>query len=711
MRVEDFIQTEHQDGITTFWLDHKLASQNIVSPEIIEILDRVFADFEADPEARAGIIISRKDNFIAGADIKSFAIEKKGDFRPAQEKGHASLGRLSTSKKPVVAAIHGACMGLGTELALACHARIAAREPSTKFALPEVRLGLLPGGGGTQRLPRLVGIQRALDMMLTGKNIYAYQAKKMGLVDELTDRQKLHQAATMLAHQMLKKTHVRKSKMSLFNRLLEDTGLGRSILFQQARKRAYKQSQGNYPAVPAILDCVEVGYKNGVKAGYEKELELFEELMLTPESAAMRHLFFAMTANKKARTPDEAHPVSKLAVIGGGFMGSGIAEVSVNNGYDVLLKDINTGVLTSARKQVWKGIAKKLKYRSVTKVEAEQMMGRLQGQLTYDNFEHVDLVVEAVLEKMDLKKKIIDDIQAHCKPEVIIASNTSSLSIAEMASYADKPAQVIGMHYFSPVPKMPLLEIVKTPQTAPWVIDACYALGVAQGKTCIVVNDSPGFYVNRILAPYMNEALLLLDEGVGMLAIDKAMKKLGFPVGPITLFDQVGLDIAAHVVHSSEKIVEGREGFEISKSVVNMFEAGRLGKKNRKGFYRYDAKSGKRAEPDETAYQFFKGNGTRKMERTQIQQRLLMLMLNEAVLCLEDNVIESPGDGDLGAVFGIGFLPFTAGPFKYIDKLGAEHVVKTMDALADRYGPKFAPAETLRKHFHAGTKFYPLESV
>ncbi len=482
MRIEDFIQTEQKDGITTFWLDHKLESQNIVSPEIIDILDQVFAAFEADPEAKAGIIISRKDNFIAGADIKSFAIEKKGDFRPAQEKGHASLGRLATSSKPVIAAIQGACMGLGTELALACHARIAAREPSTKFALPEVRLGLLPGGGGTQRLPRLVGIQRALDMMLTGKNIYAYQAKKMGLVDELTDRHKLHQAATMMVRRMLKKPLERKSKKSLFNRALEDTGLGRNMLFNQARKRAYKQSQGNYPAVPAIIDCVEAGYKNGIRAGYEKELELFEDLMLTPESNAMRHLFFAMTANKKGRSTETAKPVRQLAVVGGGFMGSGIAEVSVSNGYDVLLKDINADVLTAARKQIWKGIAKKLKYKSITKVESEQVMGRLQGQLTYDNFEHVDLVVEAVVEKMALKKKIIEDIQTHGKSEVIIASNTSSLSVTEMAEFATKPELVIGMHYFSPVPKMPLLEIVKTPKTASWVIDTCYALGVAQGK-------------------------------------------------------------------------------------------------------------------------------------------------------------------------------------------------------------------------------------
>ncbi len=706
MQVKDFIQIEQKDGITTFWLDHQIESQNIVSPEIIDILDTVFSDFESNEDAKVGIIISRKENFVAGADIKSFAIEKPGDFRPSQARGHAALHRLSSSKKPVVAAIHGACLGLGTELALACHARIASDHGSTRFALPEVRLGLLPGGGGTQRLPRLVGIQRALDMMLTGKNIYAYRAKKMGLVDEVTDRSKLHYAAGLMAQKLIKAPANRKTKKSLFDRLLENTGVGRSILFRQARKRALKKSQGNYPAVPAIIDCVEAGYKPGGNAGYEKELELFEGLMLTPESDAMRQLFFAMTDNKKQADANLIRPVHQIAVIGAGFMGSGIAEVSVTNGYDVLLKDIKAEMISSARKQIWKGIEKKLKYRSITKVESETMMGRLNGQLTYDNFDKADLVIEAIVENIDLKKRIIDDVQNNAREDVIFASNTSSLSISEMAQYAKKPEQVIGMHYFSPVPKMPLLEIVKSEKTADWVVATCYAAAIKQGKTCIVVKDSPGFYVNRILAPYMNEALLLLDEGVSMTAIDSAILKLGFPVGPITLFDQVGLDIAAHVVHSSEKIVEGREGFEISYSIVKMFEAGRLGRKNKKGFYKYNHKTGRREQPDDTAYHFFKGKGTISMDRAIIQQRLLTLMLNEAVMCLEEGIITSPNDGDLGAVFGIGFLPFTGGPFRYIDRQGAGAIVETMDGLATQFGAKFRPAKLLKTHAEQGTAFY-----
>lgn len=706
LTTEDFITIEKNEGIATIWMDHQKEKMNVVSPPIIQIFGDVFNQIEQDDDILAAILISKKKDFIAGADIKSFSIEKPGDFRPFQEMGHQSLARLENSKKPVVAAVHGACLGLGLEVALACHAIVSANDPDTKFALPEVRLGILPGGGGTQRLPRRVGIQKALDMMLTGKNIYAYQAKKMGLADALTHRDKLHRAATILAKKMLKKPLERKHKKKWTDRLLEDNSIGRSILFSQARKMALKQSQGNYPAIPAILDCVETSYNKGIKAGYQKELEHFEQLMLTPESKAMRQLFFDMSDNKKNPVSDKSKPLNTLGMIGAGFMGAGIAEVSINKDIDVLLKDINQETLSAAKKQIWKGLAKKIKYKSLTKTEAEEKIGRLQTQLDYDHYDNVDIVIEAVLERMDLKKRIIEDIEKHCEKEVIIATNTSSLSVTEMASHAQSPDQVIGMHYFSPVPKMPLLEIVKTEQTADWVIAACYDFGLRQGKTCIIVKDSPGFYVNRILAPYMNECLIMIEEGIDFVAIDKALKKKGFPVGPITLFDRVGLDIAAHVVGSSEKIVAHRPGFEISYGVVKMFEAGRLGKKNKKGFFLYDPKTGKKKGPDKTAYQFFKGSGNATLATDLIQDRALLLMLNEAVLCLEEGIIASPADGDLGAVFGIGFLPFTGGPFRYIDLLGAKTVVERMEELSQQFGPKFTPADTLREMAKEGKSFF-----
>ncbi len=706
MRTKEFLSVENREGIAILWLDHQAEPENIVSPPIIELLDTAFADFENDEALKAAVLISRKKNFIAGADIRSFEIEQKGDFRPFQELGHRTLDRLQHSEKPVVAAIHGACLGLGTELALACHKRIASDDATTRFALPEVQLGLLPGGGGTQRLPRRIGIQRALDMMLTGRNIYAFQAKKWGLVDDLVHEHKLLQAALREATRLLKNGSRRKKRaQSLRNRLLEGTSAGRALLFGQARKRALKKSQGNYPAIPAILDCVQTGYRKGIQAGFGKELEWFETLMLTDESKSLRALFFMSTEQKK-RYAGKGDSIRKIGVVGAGFMGAGIAEISLLKGYDVLIKDIDEARIASARKQVWKALEKKVRYRALSGVDAEQIAGRLQGQLDYEAFGHLDLVIEAVVEDIEVKKSLIDEMQKYLPDNAIIASNTSSLSITEMADHARHPGQVVGMHYFSPVSRMPLLEVIRTKHTSQRVIETCYNVGIQQGKTCILVRDSPGFYVNRILAPYMNEALLMVEEGGRIEDIDDAFVKLGFPVGPLTLFDQVGLDVAAHAVKSSEEIVRGRPGFEVHYGVVQMVEAGRLGKKNATGFYRYDEKRGKRIAPDTSAYAFFGARRRIDLSKDSIQRRGLTLMLNEAVLCLDERIIEGPEDGDLGAVMGLGFLPFTGGPFRYIDQKGAGNMVAIMEDLVETYGPRFTPAGRLKEMAERHANFY-----
>jgi len=385
-------------------------------------------------------------------------------------------------------------------------------------------------------------------------------------------------------------------------------------------------------------------------------------------------------------------------------MGAGIAEISVNKGVEVLLKDIAPDMLNKAYQQIWKRLKKKLRYKSITKAQAEEIIGSLYGQLTYKNFDQVDIVIEAVLEKMALKKQIIEDVEANCRENVIIATNTSSLSVTEMAAHAKHPERVIGMHYFSPVPKMPLLEIVVTDQTDPEVVAACYDLGLKQGKTCIVVKDGPGFYVNRILAPYLNECLLMVDEGISFELVDKALIKKGFPVGPITLLDQVGLDIAGHVTDSVRPLVEEREGFVINESVQKMAEAGRLGRKGGKGFYTYNEK-GKRQGADKTAYDFFAGNGDVSADVDLIQDRALMMMLNEAIRCLEEGIIANTEDGNLAAVFGIGFMPFTGGPFRYMNTMGLPKIVDRMNELAGQYGSKFQPPALLLQYAGQGKEF------
>ncbi len=712
MKRQDVLRLEKNNGIATIWLDHQLEKMNVVSPDMMGILDEVFLEIKTDNDIKGVVITSAKKDFIAGADIKAFNIEKIGDFRPIQSKGHDGLAELYAGKKPVVAAVHGTAYGLGTELSLACHAIVCSDHSSTKFALPEVKLGLLPGGGGTQRLPQRVGLQKALDMMLTGKNIYPFQAKKMGLVDEVTNHSKLHAVATQICQQMIDgkwKKPVRKK--SLMDKFLDDTSIGRGLVFKQAKKMSAKQTQGNYPAVPAIIDCVETGLTKGPAAGYERELVLFEELMLTPESEALRSLFFGMSDNKKnpyKKKGDSIKELKTLGMLGAGFMGAGITEVSINKGINVLLKDLEAESLQNAQKQIWNSIAKKIKRRTISKTDGQETINRIQTRLDYAGFEHADIVIEAVVENMKVKKIIFKEIEENCKDDVIIASNTSSLSITEMSEAATKPEQVIGMHYFSPVPKMPLLEIVKTEKTSDKVIAACYDFGIKQGKTVIVVKDGPGFYVNRILAPYLNECLTIADEGVALDFIDKALIKKGFPVGPISLLDEVGLDVAAHVAESSaEALSKGREGFEANTSTTQMFKDGRMGKKNKKGFYNYEVKKGRvrKAGIDPTAYKYFKGNGDKAMDLDEVQDRAIMLMLNEAVMCLEEGIIANAADGNIGAVFGIGFLPFTGGPFRYIDQLGADKVVTRMEELKGKYGVKFTPRPLLVEYAKSGKKF------
>jgi len=695
----DFFNIQIEEGIATIWLDFKKEKMNIVSPSLIGNFNEVFELLNNDTTIKGGIIISAKPDFIAGADIKSFKAEKEGDFQEFSKKGHQILNIIENSKKPIIAAIHGTCYGLGTEISLACQGRICSDDPRTKLALPEVKLGLLPGGGGTQRLPRLVGLQKSLDMMLTGKNIYPKQAKRMGLVDEVVNKNKLHRAAVKMINTVIEKGPIqRKVKKSLFNKILDDTLLGRKLVFKKAKEKVMYLTQGNYPAPVEIINCVEIGLTKGLEKGYEAEVERFEQLMLSDVSKALRSLFFNMTDKKKNPYNAAAKELDRIAVLGTGFMGAGIADVSVNNKIDVLLKDLDENIVTAAKKGIWKNINKKIKKKQISEIEGKSIIQRAIGQTNFEGFSNVNIVIEAIIENMDIKKKVIQELETHCKEDFIFASNTSSLPLTEMAKAAKRPENVVGMHYFSPVPKMPLLEIIKTDQTSEETLATCFELGMRQGKTCIVVNDAPGFYVNRILAPYINEVLLMIEEGAKIETIDKALKKKGMPVGPIVLLDEVGIDVGAHVMSGDmTDFVTQREGVTMSEGLPKMFEAGLYGKKNKKGFYKYNDK-GKKTGVNEDVYQYFGNPPKKDFELDYICDRSISLLLNEAVMCLEEGIISDTIDGDLGGVFGIGFLPWSGGPFSYINKVGAKNIVERMKEFESQLGPKFKPRPMLEKY-------------
>ncbi|MCX6199403.1 MAG: 3-hydroxyacyl-CoA dehydrogenase NAD-binding domain-containing protein [Bacteroidetes bacterium] len=618
-----------------------------------------------------------------------------------------SLNKLEKGKKPVVAAINGACLGAGTEIALACHGRIVSDDKSTHFALPEVMLGLLPGGGGTQRLPRLIGIQKALDMMLTGKKIYGRKAKSIGLADKITNKESLLNAAIDFALQLSNKPLVREDKRTFVEKLLESNPLTRRIIYTKAKEMVMKQTQGNYPAPLRILECVQIGIEEGMERGLDAEAVKFEELILTNESRQLIRIFFNMTEKKKnPYAADLIKSTDNIAMIGAGFMGAGIAQVSAVDGINVLLKDIKEETLQQAKQTIWSDLAKKIKRKTMSAPEAEQIINRVQSKLDYTGFDKVDIIVEAVFEEIKLKQRIVADCEAASSPNTIFASNTSALPISHVAEKAARPENVIGMHYFSPVPKMPLLEIIKTPKTADWVTATCFELGIRQGKTCIVVNDGPGFYTTRILAPYMNECFLLIEEGCEAGFIDKAMKQWGFPVGPVTLQDEVGIDVGAHIMKGElAEMAKLREGARTSDAILKMFNDGYHGKKNKRGMYKYDEK-GKKQGINEDIYKYF-GNPKRKeFTMETIQNRMGMMFLNECLHCLEEKILESPTDGDVGAVFGLGFPPFTGGPFRYLDHQGAGKIVALMEDISSKYGVRFKPANILKEYAKEVRKFH-----
>ncbi|MEQ9278495.1 MAG: fatty acid oxidation complex subunit alpha FadJ [Balneola sp.] len=701
-----YLNITKKENVAVITLNQPGEKVNTLNEAMMDQFANFLDDLESDASLKGAVLISGKENnFIAGADIEMFkARETAEEIEQLSLDGHAILNRVESSSKPIAVAIHGSCMGGGLELSLACHYRIASGHSKTIMALPEVKLGILPGTGGTQRLPRLIGIQKSLNYMLTGKNIFARQAYKMGLVDELVHKDALEEAAIKAVHKVSSGKFERIDKRTSMEKMIEGNGLGRKIVFSQALKQTLAQTKGNYPAPEKILDAVEYGYKHGKEKGLLNEAKLFGELGATHESRALVNLFFAMNNAKKNPQKDLVKPVNKVGVLGAGLMGSGIADVSINKGkYSVLLKDRDLESASKGEQGIWEDLNKKSKKRIITKFERDEIASRVTGVDSYAGFVGVNLVIEAVFEDLNLKHKIIKEVEEATSDDTIFASNTSSLPISEIAKASSHPENVIGMHYFSPVQKMPLLEIITTEQTADWVTATAYEVGVKQGKTVIVVNDGPGFYTTRILAPFMNEALLLLDEGASIEFLDKAMKQFGYPVGPMALLDEVGFDVGAHVGETMKPMFDKR-GARSSEKAQELVDAGYLGRKNKKGMYSYS--EGKKKEVNTGIYKYFGGTNRTNPDMETAQLRMALTMINEAAYCLEEGILKSTTDGDLGAILGLGFPPFLGGPFRYIDHLGADTIAKKLNGFAEDFGPRFKPASILMDKAKDGKKFH-----
>jgi 3-hydroxyacyl-CoA dehydrogenase/enoyl-CoA hydratase/3-hydroxybutyryl-CoA epimerase len=710
----DFFRYETRgDDIALVTIDLPGEPVNTLSPAVGSAFSELLERIAQDETVRAVVLASGKPDFIVGADVKWLgSLRSVEDGERASREGQAGFDRLAAFSKPVVAAIHGACLGGGLEWALACRGRVASDAARTQLGFPEVQLGLLPGAGGTQRTPRLIGVQAALDLILTGRSARASRARKLGLVDEVVPKSILVDVAIERARALVRGEETsgprRSPREAVTRAALERNPLGRKLLFAEARKQLLRKTGGHYPAPERALEVVREGLEQGMEAGQRAEAKAFGELLTTEVSQRLREIFFATTALKKDSGVDggaKARPVRKVAVLGGGLMGGGIAFVTAEKArLPVRIKERDDASVGRALAHVRGLLESRVRRRRLERRGLERTLARVSVTTDLSGFGRADVVIEAVFEDLALKRGLLAEVEAVTCDDCIFASNTSSIPITRLAEGAKRPGNVIGMHYFSPVEKMPLLEIITHGGTDPSVTATCVELGKAQGKTVIVVRDGPGFYTSRVLAPYLNEAAHLLVEGAAIELVDAALRGYGFPVGPFQLLDEVGIDVGEKVSHVLQEAFGER--MAAPAAMGSAVKEGRLGRKSKKGFYRYDVKG----KPVDTGvYETVPGGATRvPFPPDELWERPVLLFLNEAVRCLEEGILRSPRDGDIGAVFGLGFPPFRGGPFRTVDAVGASEVVRRLEHWERKFGVRFEAAPLLRRMAERGERFYPV---
>ncbi len=672
---------------------------------------------------------AKKGSFIVGADITLIqGMKDAGEAKKASEEGQRVFSKMKKLGIPVIAAIDGPCAGGGTELSLACEYRVCSDSDKTAISLPEVKLGFLPGWGGTYRLPKLVGLATSLDMMLTGKSIRADKAGKIGLVDQVIPQGLFEEKAMEFAKDVAAGKFKRKErKVNLQETLLEGNFVGRKVIFSKAREGVMKQTGGHYPAPLKIIDVLESQWGNSEISWLAKEANEFSQLWATPVSKNLVSLFFMVENGKKDSgtqlSVDEIKalaPIQSVGVLGAGVMGGGIASQTAASQMRTFMKDLQWDAISKGLAHAQKLFDDDLKKRRISKYEKSNRMNRVRGQVDYSGFQHLDLVIEAVVEDLNVKKKVFAELETQVSSDCIIATNTSSLRLSDMVSAFKQPERFVGLHFFNPVHKMPLVEVITLPSSDPKAVARSVNFVRSIGKTPVVVKDGPGFLVNRLLLPWLNEAGHCLKEGMRIEFMDKALKRFGMPMGPCELLDEIGLDVAAkvsHILHASlgerfkpsdviDKIIESTKKQKESNPSSTL----RFGRKTGLGFYQWSGPAGRRGEIDQSAIDaivFASGSSqTSSLNADDLVKRMVYPMINEAALILEEGLVASPSHVDVGMIFGTGFPPFRGGLLRYADSIGLKNIVADLEKMQTTVGVRMQPSEALKKFANQKGSFY-----
>jgi len=679
------------DGRFTITFDRPDSTANIFDPATLQALEELVDSVTRLPSATSLVFRTAKDSiFVAGADLNVLENASPEDLELFLIQGQRVFQKIAGLSCITVAEIHGACLGGGCELALACDWRVASDDRSTKIGLPETQLGILPGWGGSSRLPRLIGLPAALDLILGGKQLAGRQAKKLGLVDGVAARERLG----TLTDQLLAKGKPRRPSHWLTN-----NPLSALVIRRVAGGKARARSRGNYPAIDAALQVVTQAVSGSLTDSMTRERTAVRSLATSPEARQLLRVFHLQERARKFHfSPDPVTPntVSRVAVIGAGVMGSGIAQWLAARKIPVLLRDLDPARVGAGLRSVRQLFRDAVKHRIFTETEAHRLSGNVIPSATVVPMQSIDLVIEAAVEDLEIKRKIFRDLAGRTRADTLLATNTSALPVSQLAEDPEigRRDRLIGLHFFNPVARMQLVEIVTTPHTSPEVVETALAFVRKLGKLPVVVGDRPGFLVNRILMPYLIEAGRLFDAGWDAKLIDEAMLDFGMPMGPLRLLDEVGLDVALHVAHTMQSAFGDR--FAIPQILDRLVQNGFFGRKTGEGIYEHRKSKGK-AVSDNALVRRAHGTAPASLpDKAAVAERLALLMVNEATRCLEEEVAHSEDDVDFAMIFGTGFAPFRGGPIAWAKALGWPVVREKLEALAAREGEAFTPSEWIR---------------